>query len=66
MSSELDHYDMELERLCAVIEKTKTAFFERHDRPARLQLFLIEKRRGLKPLWRKANRFCFSRGKVFW
>ena len=66
MSSQFDHYGLELERLCAVIEKPRTAFFERNHRLARLQLFLIEKGRGLRPLWREANRFCFSRGGTFW
>jgi len=65
MSSQFDHYDMELERLCALVEKPKPAFFERDLRLALLQLFLIEKRCGLKPLWREANRFCFSRGGTF-
>jgi hypothetical protein len=66
MFSQFDHYDMELERLSAIVEKPKTVFFERDDGIARLQLFLIEKRRGLKPPWREANRFCFSRGEAFW
>ena len=66
MSSPFDHYDMELERLSAIVEKPKRVFIERDFRKARPQLHRVERRRRPKLLWRRAGTFCFSCGEALW
>ena len=66
MPSQFDHYDMELERLRAVVEKPKRVFIERDLPIARSQLLRIERRRAPKLLWRRAITFCLSRGEALW